>query len=178
MIAGAVVVHRPDDDAVRDLATEYRAYPVPVRDPDGELSQTLQTGIEAIVRRGPAHPPEALMICLADQPLLRLDVIQALVEAWGGGRSAAVRPAYRDSPGEPGHPLLLDRSLWHLASDMRGESGFAPVLQGRGITVRTVSVGGSNPDVDTPEDLHSLAESTEAPKDPHGLAEAAEAPTG
>jgi CTP:molybdopterin cytidylyltransferase MocA len=178
LIAGVVVVHRPDDDAVRDLATEYRAYPVPVRDPDGELSQTIQTGIEAIVRRGPAHPPEALMICLADQPLLRLDVIQALVDAWGGGRSPAVRPAYRDSPGEPGHPLLLDRSLWHLASDMRGESGFAPVLQGRGITVRTVSVGGSNPDVDTPEDLHGLAESAEAPKNPPGLAESAEAPTG
>ncbi|HSE52123.1 MAG TPA: hypothetical protein VLB00_08025 [Gemmatimonadales bacterium] len=52
--------------------------------------------------------------------------------------------------------MLVDRGLWKLAGEMRGESGFAPVLESHRITVRTIQVGGSNPDVDTPEDLARL----------------------
>jgi len=172
LIVNTIVVHRPDDEAIRSLAAEYRAYPVATRDPDGELSHSLRTGIEAIGNRNSAHDQSAIVICLGDQPLLRLDVIRTLVDAWsrggggaGGGGAMAVRPSYRDSPGEPGHPLLLDRSLWYLAAEMRGESGFAPVLANRGINVRSIVVGGKNPDIDTPEDLSALDQpaSAEAP---------------
>lgn len=156
LLAGIVVVHRPDDDPVRAIALEYRAYPVAVRDPLGELSLTLRTGIEAITQRGPAQQREALLVCHGDQPLIRLDVIHTVVDAWAHGGAVAARPAYRESPGEPGLPMLVDRSLWRLASEMRGESGFAPVLAAHGITVRSISVGGRNPDVDTPEDLAGL----------------------
>ena len=156
LLVGIVVVHRPDDDAIRNLALEYRGYPVAVRDPMGELSLSIRTGIEAIEQRGPARQREALLVCHGDQPLLRLDVIQALADAWARGGAVAARPAYRDTPGEPGLPMLVDRGLWKLAGEMRGESGFAPVLESHRITVRTVQVGGSNPDVDTPEDLARL----------------------
>lgn len=162
LLTGIVVVHRPDDDAVRDLALEYRGYPVAVRDPMGELSLSIRTGIEAIEQRGPAQQREALLICHGDQPLLRLDVIHALADAWAQGGAVAARPAYRDAPGEPGLPMLVDRSLWRLAGEMRGESGFSPVLASHGITVRTVLVGGSNPDVDTPDDLAGLEDAPTA----------------
>jgi CTP:molybdopterin cytidylyltransferase MocA len=52
--------------------------------------------------------------------------------------------------------LLVDKSLWHLADEMRGESGFAPVLAAHRINVRTIPVAGKNPDVDTPDDLKLL----------------------
>lgn len=162
LLAGVVVVHRPDDDAVRALSLEYRGYPVAVRDPKGELSLSLRTGIDAITQRGPAQQREALLICHGDQPLLRLDVIHAVVDAWAHGGAVAARPAYRDTPGEPGLPMLVDRSLWRLASEMRGESGFAPVLASHRIAVRSISVGGSNPDVDTPEDLAGLEDAPAA----------------
>lgn len=162
LLAGIVVVHRPDDDAIRDLTLEYRGYPVAVRDPMGELSLSLRTGIDAIEQRGPARQREALLICHGDQPLLRLDVIQALADAWAHGGAVAARPAYRDTPGEPGLPMLVDRGLWRLAAEMRGESGFAPVLESHRITVRTVQVGGSNPDVDTPDDLARLDDNAAA----------------
>lgn len=158
LLVHTIVVHRPDDDAVRALAAEYRAYPVATRSAEGELSDSLRAGIEVIANREASHDATALLICLADQPLLRLDVVGALVEAWRKGGLPAVRPAYRDSPGEPGHPLLLDRSLWGYAAEMRGESGFGPVLERRGIGVRVISVGGRNPDVDTPDDLNILDE--------------------
>lgn len=163
LIALTVVVHRPTDDAVRNLASEYRAHPEALRVTDGDLSYSLRTGIEAIKSRGSIDAQQALLICLADQPLLRLDVIKALVESWAHGGGMALRPSYRDAPGEPGHPLLLDRSLWHLAVEMRGETGFAPVLARHGIPVRTISVAGSNPDVDTQEDLQLLEAAQESP---------------
>ena len=155
LLVNTIVMHRPDDEAVRTIAAEYRAYPVATRSPDGELSDTLRAGIEAIGSRETRQDSAALLICLADQPLLRLEVIGALIDGWKSG-ARAIRPAYRDSPGEPGHPLLIDRSLWGYASELRGESGFGPVLAARGVTVRTIPVGGSNPDVDTRADLEAL----------------------
>lgn len=155
LLVNTIVMHRPEDEAIRALAGEYRAYPIALRSDNGELSDTLRAGIEAISEREKRQEALALLICLGDQPLLRLEVIRALIESWKAG-NRAVRPAYRDSPGEPGHPMLLDSSVWSLASDLRGESGFAPVLAQRGITVRTIPVGGSNPDIDTTEDLQAL----------------------
>jgi CTP:molybdopterin cytidylyltransferase MocA len=163
LLAGVMVVHRADDEAVRDLVREYRAYPVPTRNTEGELSESLRTGIEALMARGPAPDREAVLVCHGDQPLLRLDVIHAVVDPWAHGGALAVRPEYRDAPGEPGLPMLVDRSLWRLSQEMRGETGFAPILERHGIRVRTVSVGGKNPDVDTPDDLAALEEKRPEP---------------
>jgi CTP:molybdopterin cytidylyltransferase MocA len=156
LLGATVVVHRPQDDAVRALAAQYRCHAEAMRVNDGDLSMTLRTGIESVKSRGSADSQQAVLICLGDQPMLRIDVIKAMVETWARIGAVAVRPAYRDAPDQPGHPLLLDRSLWHLAGELRGDSGFEPVLTARRINVRTIPVAGSNPDVDTPDDLKQL----------------------
>ncbi|MGH7559386.1 MAG: nucleotidyltransferase family protein [Gemmatimonadales bacterium] len=155
LVAGTVVVYRDGDDAVRDLAATYRASAVAVP-PGGELSLSVRAGLDSLAAHSSGHDREAALVCLADQPLLRLDVIRALVETWSRSPVAAVRPSYRDDPGRPGHPLLLDRSLWPLAAELRGDAGFGALLEARRTPVRTVSVAGANPDVDTPEDLRAL----------------------
>jgi CTP:molybdopterin cytidylyltransferase MocA len=157
LLVNTIVMHRPDDETVRALAADYRAYPVATRSSDGALSDTLRAGIEVIAGRESGHDSTALLICLGDQPLLRIEVIRALIDGWKSG-APALRPSYRDAPGEPGHPLLVDRSLWSHAAEMRGDSGLAPVLTRRGIAIRSISVGGSNPDVDTLEHLSALDE--------------------
>ena len=157
LLVNTIVMHRPDDDAIRNLAAEYRAYPVALRGSDGELSDTLRAGVDAIAARESRHEQSALLICLGDQPLLRLEVIRALIDGWKHG-ALAVRPAYRDAPDTPGHPLLIDSSLWHYATEMRGDHGLAPVLTRRGVPIRGIPVGGSNPDVDTLEHLSQLEE--------------------
>src|SRR6185436_19463285 len=151
LLANVIVVHRPEDEVIRAMAHEYRASAVATRRSDGELSDSLRTGIEAISSQSDRNEPSALLICMGDQPLIRLEVIRELITSWRGGEVAALRPSYRDSPGEPGHPLLIDRSLWSFAGDLRGESGLGPVLARRGIGVKNILVGGRNPDVDTRE---------------------------
>jgi CTP:molybdopterin cytidylyltransferase MocA len=156
LIGLTVVVHNPADDAIRALAAEYRCHAEAMRNNTGDLSMSLRTGLDAIKRRSATDQQQGLLICLGDQPMLRLDVIKALIETWGRGGIAAVRPAYREAPDEPGHPLLLDRSLWHLADELRGDTGFGPVLDRHRVNVKTVPVAGRNPDVDTREDLQRL----------------------
>lgn len=156
MIAMSVVVHRPGDDAIREMASEYRCHAETMRDPEGDLSMSLRTGLEYLTRRGSSDPQQAALVCLGDQPMIRIDVIKAMIDAWARSGVAAVRPSYRETPDQPGHPLLLDKSLWHLAVEMRGDSGFNPVLARHAVNVRTISVAGRNPDVDTREDLKSL----------------------
>ena len=155
------MVHRPSDEATRRLALDYRCRPLAARHEDGELSYTLRYGIEMIAARGPAQEKDAILVCLADQPMLRLDVIRTLIDAWKAGGTPVVRPSYREAPGEPGHPLLIDRSLWGHAAEMRGESGFGPVIESRRIPVKTISVAGRNPDVDTAADLEAIAAAAE-----------------
>jgi molybdenum cofactor cytidylyltransferase len=156
LIGPTIVVHRLGDERIRTLAAEYRCHAEEMRVADGDLSMSIRTGIESVKKRGSADPQQAILVCLADQPAIRLDVIKAVVEAWARGGAPVVRPTYRDAPDQPGHPLLVDRSLWHLAEEMKGEKGFGTVLARYRLNVHLISVAGSNPDVDTPDDLKLL----------------------
>ncbi len=158
-IAGLVnrtfVVHREADSAIQELAARYLAWPVPLRDQTASFSDSIRTGVAEIRSLDSGREPSALLICLGDQPLLRLEVVRALFHVWKGG-VRVVRPMYRGDPGVPGHPILLDRDLWPLAAELSGESGFGPVFERHRVPVHTISVSGNNPDIDTPADLEAL----------------------
>jgi len=124
---------------------------VPNPDPAHGLSESLRLGLTALEQAGAS----AALVVLADQPLLRVEVISALVRHWQStGRS--VRPRYGDSPDTPGHPVLLDRSLWRHAHGLRGDVGLGRELRRHGEPIDEIPVPGGNPDIDTPADLHRL----------------------
>jgi len=154
LIDRTFVVHRPEDRAIADLAAEYLAWPIETQG-DGDLSDSLRTGVTEIRSLDSGRNRSGILICLGDQPLLRLDVIRSLAMEWKGGLPA-IRPSYRADPGAPGHPLLLDQRLWPLAAELSGESGFGPLLASHQVPVHLIAVGGENPDIDTPADLARL----------------------
>ncbi|MEO8634712.1 MAG: nucleotidyltransferase family protein [Gemmatimonadales bacterium] len=119
------------------------------------MSTSLQRGLWALTRPHVVPEADAALIVLADQPLLRREVIQALVADWREhGRS--VRPRYAAAPGEPGHPVLLARPDWPLAQEALGDAGVGALLASVPDRLRVVEVAGANPDIDTPEDLAHL----------------------
>ncbi|HSB55155.1 MAG TPA: nucleotidyltransferase family protein [Gemmatimonadales bacterium] len=125
-------------------------------DPAAGLARSLRLGLAAVEAACPTAG--AALVLLADQPGVRIDVIARLVAAWRAeGRS--VRPRYLETPDQPGHPVLVDRSLWPLVRELEGDTGLGPALAARPDAVTVVEVGGRNPDVDTPEDLRQLEES-------------------
>lgn len=122
------------------------------------LASSLRLGLAALAHPDRRPAAAAALVVLADQPLLRLRVIEALVSAWRRAPGTH-RPRYADQPAEPGHPVLLDRAAWGLTEALRGDQGLGALLAGHA-GVGLVEVPGANPDVDTAEDLRLLEDMT------------------
>lgn len=122
------------------------------------LASSLRLGLAALAHPDRRPAAAAALVVLADQPLLRLPVIEALVSAWRRAPGTH-RPRYADQPAEPGHPVLLDRAAWGLTEALRGDQGLGALLAGHA-GVGLVEVPGANPDVDTAEDLRLLEDMT------------------
>jgi molybdenum cofactor cytidylyltransferase len=155
---GCAVVSAEDEDS--QALVEKAGLEAILNDAAGQgLSHSLQLGLAALERRKPGEPyTGAALVFLADQPLVRLDVVEELVDAWRAGDAGIFRPRYAARPDTPGHPVLLNRSVWHLAHQLDGDHGFAGFADQSSVRVVTLDVPGDNPDIDTPADLHALEE--------------------
>ncbi len=158
VLTGAVVLHRPDDLVTPQLAREHALEPQLNPRPANGMASSLRLGLTAL--GAPRwQPVEGAMVVLADQPLLRLEVIEALVEAFSPAMDL-VRPRYAGSDGEPGHPVIVHRRLWDRARSLTGDQGFRVVAAWSNVRMGSITVPGTNPDVDTPEDLRALDDTT------------------
>ncbi len=155
LLAGGVAVVRPGATAL--------AWPLDTAGLEVVENPAAAEGIASSLRAGlaaltpPREPPAgASLVILADQPLLRLPVLEALVSAWRAA-PGSIRPRYLAQPDAPGHPVLVDRALWAQAAGLTGDQGLGPLLAADP-ALRIIEVPGGNPDVDTPGDLRSLEE--------------------
>ena len=157
---GCAIISAEDQDS-RALVEKAGIEPVLNDAPSQGLSRSLQLGLAVLERRKAGEPyAGAALVLLADQPLVRLGVIEGLVAAWRAGNGGILRPRYEARPDTPGHPVLLSRSVWHLAHQLDGDHGFASLADHGSVRVVTLDVPGDNPDIDTPADLQALEELT------------------
>jgi len=125
------------------------------RPADG-LASSLRIGVAAA--RG-GEDPAAIVLALGDQPLLRPDVVRALLAAGAAGTAAepdrpVVVPRYAD--GSNPNPVVLRPPAYRLVDEATGDRGLGPVLNAHPELVLEVEVAGSNPDVDTRDDLDRI----------------------
>lgn len=136
-----------------EVAGALRLPPIarPVVNPEyGEgQSSSLRAGLRA------AHPAAlAAVVLLADQPSVRPEAIVTVTRAYGRGAGPVVQATYG---GRPGHPVLLDRSVWPEVDAVRGDIGARDLLAHHPEWVVEVEVEGEvPPDVDTWEDYERL----------------------
>ncbi len=150
LLDGGHIVVAADDERGLALGKAGGLNAVINHAPDLGLSHSLQLGLAAL----DASPlTEAALVFLGDQPLVRLDVVEAIV---AGGKGQIVRPRYQAHPDSPGHPVLLPRSIWERARQLEGDHGFRALLSSGLPETVTLDVKGENPDVDTREDLNAL----------------------
>jgi molybdenum cofactor cytidylyltransferase len=95
---------------------------------------------------------EAVLITLGDQPRLAPEAIRRLIAARGEGVDA-VRATYG---GDPGHPVLLERSLFDRMRDITGDHGARNLLQSAQMREVPCDDLGGGEDVDTPAQLDAL----------------------
>jgi CTP:molybdopterin cytidylyltransferase MocA len=123
---------------------------VPNDDPAAGMSLSLQLGIRAL----PAES-DAALILLADQPMLPMATIDALLH------QPTERPivAARDEAGVLAPPVLIRRDAFGLAGQASGDAGLRSILAARPELVGTIDVREHGRDVDTRDDLAALGES-------------------
>ncbi len=112
-------------------------------------------GISASLRAGVAALSEcdAIVITLADQPLISAQVIAAVVDR-GDGPAPAARATY---DGRVGHPVLVKRELFGPILELRGDEGARELLAATGAATIECGRLASPRDVDSREDLAAIA---------------------
>ena len=94
---------------------------------------------------------EAVVVTLGDQPRVSPDAIRRVISSRND--AAAVRATYN---GNPGHPVLLERSLFEQLRNVSGDWGARNLL----LSVQVLDVPcddlGGGEDVDTPAELDAL----------------------
>ena len=112
-------------------------------------SSSLRLGLQSL-----AGGTRAAVIFLGDQPDLPVEAITCVLSTYAETGSPVVRAEYR---GEPGHPVLLDRSTWEELECASGDRGAVTLLTRRPELVVLVAVDLEVPaEVDTPDDFRAL----------------------
>ncbi len=122
-----------------------------VINPDYErgMSTSLQAGLRAVDRE-----TEAAIIALGDQPFVEAKTIDALLDEYRRSQSPIVVPTY---DGRRGNPVLIDRSLFERALEIRGDVGFRAVFGRDNVAEVPVTDSGVVIDIDTMEDFECRA---------------------
>ena len=116
-------------------------------------------GAEGAQERSAATLPVdvgAVVVALADQPLVGTDAVARLIAAYRGGASVAVA----GYDGKPRNPVLLAREHWpEVIAAATGDQGARGFLRAWPELVTLVECGdtGSPDDIDTPADLDRVA---------------------
>lgn len=135
-----------------------RAEQVVNPEPSRGLSSSLHVGWGTAVasRSGERPAPEAVIVALGDQPLIRPDVVRGLGAAPIDASRPIVAPRYGDS-GAP-NPVRIDASAATLVGEATGDRGLGPLLETRPELVRWLEFAGGNPDIDSRDDLARVGE--------------------
>lgn len=119
------------------------------------MGSSLRCGLSALADLGAV----AVAVTLVDIPGVTPDAVRRLHESWRGG-AAAVVATYA---GEPGHPVVLDASVWaDVATAAVADTGARAWLREHPDVVVEIACDdlGSSADIDTPSDLTRLQEDT------------------
>jgi molybdenum cofactor cytidylyltransferase len=127
-----------------------------VGDADTVVAEDWAEGIAASLRRGimaaEERGAEAVVVVLGDQPLLSGEAVAKVVGERDPDTAIAVRATY---DGVPGHPTLIESTMFTAISELRGDTGARELLRGAAFVI--CDGLGSPADADTPEMLALLA---------------------
>lgn len=155
LLADVVVVHAPATAEIGALAAKAGCDAVMVTRERPAISESIKAGFVALEAMHDLTGVTGAVVMLGDQPLLPIQAIRAIAAA-GQSKNALVRPQYLGAPDAPGHPVLIGRAHWRLVGEAQGDRGLDQVIRQHGLDWTLVDVAGTNPDVDTREDLAGL----------------------
>ena len=122
--------------------------------PAGGQISSLRVGLDAVG----GLPVQALLVGLVDVPMVAVETVSTLVEAWRHHPSPIIRPVMGE---RHGHPVLFDRSVFHQLRTVTAADGAKAVLRAHADDLIDVTVTdpGCMFDIDTPADYETLLKS-------------------
>ena len=146
--ASVVAVLPPSKSASRTWETAESAGARAVENPNSQSEpiDSLRIGLEA----APLDFGAAAMLPV-DHPVVRESTIAALLEAFESRGAVIVRPVFED---RPGHPILLERSIWDELAQSDLPEGTRTVVRRHRAEIDHVVVDdpGVLANIDTPDD--------------------------
>lgn len=145
-----------------DLGPEHRARTVYNGEWRTGMGSSLRAALRALTEPEAAPEIGAVVVALADQPLVGAEAVGRLIAAYRAGAGVAVA-AYG---GKPRNPVLLAREHWpEVIATATGDQGARAFLRARPELVTLVECGdtGRPDDIDTPADLEHIAVSRPGP---------------
>ena len=112
------------------------------------MGRSLACGVRALDRRA-----RAVLVCLADQPLLEAGDLAALVTGWRASPRSIVASRYA---GKLGVPAIFPRSHFRALKSLSGDRGAQEPLAASN-DVLSIQIPLAAVDVDDPRDLSSLS---------------------
>lgn len=120
------------------------------------MNDNYRTGLGssiATAARACKECADAMLLVFADQPLVTVQHLQALMDRWSGSEREIVATTFR---GIQGPPVLFPRATFDALCNLRGDAGARELLRDSRFTLKSVEFEDAAIDIDTPSDLAAL----------------------
>jgi CTP:molybdopterin cytidylyltransferase MocA len=126
--------------------------------PERGLSSSLRVGWRSAASDWPLEhgPPDAVIVLLGDQPLVRAELLRELAAQPLDPDRPIVAPRFGGSGAR--NPVRIETTAAGLIAAAAGDRGLGPIIDAHPDRVRWLDVAGDNPDVDTAADLATVAD--------------------
>lgn len=134
--------------AVVDACRPLQGFFVNFRGFEAGMAASIACGVRAV-----AGAADAVLLLLADQPLVTRDHLQRLIDRWAASPDEIVASAYG---GTRGPPVIFPARTFARLARLEGDRGARPILDEEGERVQEVPFADAAVDIDRPEDLRGL----------------------
>lgn len=114
------------------------------------LSSSIIHGLDTIKEN-----IDAVIILLADQPFITLEVIKKMIDTYHSEYDQGIRIVRPYYEGKAGHPVLFDQSFFQQLRTIRGDQGGKNIIESNINKLKTIKIFQKelNMDIDTLKDL-------------------------
>lgn len=146
-----VLVLGHDWNAIADACAPLTGFMVINDDYADGQGSSIATAVRSL-----RHVARAIIVLLADQPMITAEHVQALRDTWNGADDELVATVYADTVGVP---VLFPRGCFEELCALQDDTGGRHLLTDKRFGVQRINFEPAAVDIDTPEDLKQISRS-------------------
>lgn len=146
--ARSVLVTGNQQRRVAAAAGPLQGFMVVNPDYDAGLSTSIRVGVNSV-----AEVADAVLLMLADQPLITVEHLGALIATWRRQPDSIVASGYA---GTSGPPVVFPRKLFRALASLHGDRGAKSVIDSNADRLEVIQFEPAALDIDRPDDLAEI----------------------